>query len=193
MMKRMIGLSIAALLIGTMVVLMVKSNIEQFEPIDESYTTVGSAIPVGNQGLEVGETPPDFELTTISGDLVKLSDLKGEKVVLNFWTTWCTWCKVEMPYMENYYQQYKESANVEIIAVNLTAAEYQGIKGVQRFIDAYGLTFPIPLDVDGEMEMAYRISSTPTTYMIGTDGKIGQRIVGPMDEDKLKDLVDVLE
>lgn len=193
MVKKAIGLSIAALLIGTMIVIMVKSNIEQLEPIDEPLATGGSTKPTEEPGLKIGETPPDFELTTISGDLIKLSDLKGRKVVLNFWTSWCTWCKAEMPYMENYYQQYKESANVEIIAVNMTDSERQGIKGVQRFVDAYGLTFPIPLDIDGEMEIAYRIISIPTTYMIGTDGKIGQQIVGPMDEDRMKDLVDNLE
>lgn len=64
---------------------------------------------------------------------------------------------------------------------------------MQRFVDAYGLTFPIPLDIDGEIEIAYRITSFPTTYMLGSDGKIGQRIVGPMDEDRMKDLVDNLE
>ena len=192
-MARVIGLCMAALLIGTMVVIMVKSNLEQFDPIDESLTTVDSTIPVEDQGLEIGETPPDFELTTISGDIVKLSDMKGKKIVLNFWTTWCTWCKAEMPYIENYYQQYKESANVEIIAVNLTEAERKGFKGVRRFIDAHGLTFPILLDVDGEIGVAYRITSIPTTYMIGTDGKIGQQIVGPLDEDRMKVLVDSLE
>jgi len=98
-----------------------------------------------------------------------------------------------MPYMENYYQQYKESANVEIIAVNLTASERQGIKGVRRFIDAYGLTFQIPLDIDGEMEIAYRIISIPTTYIIRANGNIRQRIIGLMDEDRMKDLVDGLE
>lgn len=95
--------------------------------------------------------------------------------------------------MENYYQEYKKSANVEIIAINLTAAEHQGVKGVQRFIDAHGLTFPIPLDVDGEMEIEYGITSYPTTYMVGTDGKVGQRIIGPMNENIMKDLVDALD
>lgn len=192
-MKRVIGLSIVVLLISTLIVTMVKSNIEQHDPIDAVLTTIGSTKTGEERGLKIGETPPDIELITVSGDLVKLSDLKGKKVVLNFWTSWCTWCKVEMPYMEKYYQQYKESANVEIIAVNLTAAERQGIKGVQRFIDAYKLTFPIPLDVDGKVEKAFNIISYPTTYMLGTDGKIGQRIVGPIDEERMKDLVDDLQ
>lgn len=78
-MKRVIGLSIVALLIGMMIVIMVKSNIEQLEPIDESLATARFPKPAEESGLKIGETPPDFELTTISGDLIKLSDLKGKR------------------------------------------------------------------------------------------------------------------
>lgn len=88
MVKRSIGLSIAALLIGTMIVILVKSNIEQLNPNDGLLATIDSAKPEDELGLKIGETPPDFELTTVSGDLVRLSDLKGKKVILNFWTSW---------------------------------------------------------------------------------------------------------
>jgi len=89
--------------------------------------------------------------------------------------------------------KYLESSNVEIIAVNLTESERQGLKGIQRFIDALCLTFPIPLDIDGKVDKAYGIVSIPTTYMIGTNGEIGQIINGPMDEKSLKSVVDNLE
>ncbi len=191
--KRTIGLTIAALLIGTMIVIMVKSNIEQLDPIDDLRTTMDSTTLIEESGLGISDIPPDFELATVSGELVRLSDLKGKKVVLNFWTTWCTWCKVEMPHMEKYYRKYRESANVEIIAVNLTGSEHQGLKGIQQFIDANGLTFPIPLDVDGKVEKAYNIISIPTTYMIGTDGKIGSIIKSPMDEDMMNEFIENLE
>ncbi|WP_342511624.1 redoxin domain-containing protein [Sporosarcina sp. FSL K6-1522] len=190
MIRKTVGLSVAAFLIGTMIVLMVKSNSEQKST--DSLPAINSASLVEVPGLGIGDTPPDFELTTTSGEVIKLSDLKGTKVIVNFWTSWCTWCEVEMPFMQKYYKEYKESANVEIIAVNLTAAERKGLKGVQHFIDAYGLTFPIPLDIDGNVEKAYRIMAYPTTYMLGTDGKIGQQIIGPMDEATMKDLVEGL-
>ena len=80
---------------------------------------------------------------------MKLSDLKGKKVILNFWASWCGPCKAEMPHMQKYYKKYKDNDNVEIIAVNLTKAERRGMKGVEEFIEAYGLTFPIPLDKEG--------------------------------------------
>lgn len=187
--KKIIGFVIAALLVGSMVVIMVKSNLEEIEPIDDYL--LGDDLSQLEQvpGLKKGDTPPDFELTTLAGDVVTLSELKGKKVMLNFWASWCGPCKAEMPHMQKYYKANKDKDNVEIVAVNLTTAEKRGLKGVEEFIDAYGLTFPIPLDEDGTVMDAYQIIPIPTTYMIGTDGTIDQKIVGPMDEKTIKELV----
>ena len=95
--------------------------------------------------------------------------------------------------MQNYYEQYKDSENVEIIAVNLSDTERRGQKGIEEFVDAYGLTFPIPLDKEGVVNKAYEVLIIPTTYLIGTDGKIGQMITGPMDEKRIKELVTNLD
>lgn len=191
--KKILGFIIAILLIGSMVVIMVKSNLDKPKPIDEFLINAEVGSSAEEPGLEKGAIPPDFELSTISGDAVKLSDLKGKKVILNFWASWCLPCKAEMPHMQQYYKKYKDSDNVEIVAVNLTTSEKRGIKGVEEFIDAYGLTFPVPLDKEGTAALAYKIVPIPTTYLIGTDGKIGQRIVGPLDEKTLKDLVKNLD
>ena len=107
--------------------------------------------------MEKGSIPPDFELSTMAGDVVKLSDFKGKKVILNFWASWCGPCKAEMPHMQKYYKKYKESDNVEIIAVNLTTEERRGLKGVKEFIEIYDLTFPIPLDKEGTANEDYQI------------------------------------
>ena len=191
--KKTLGFIIAALLIGSMVVIMVKSNLDKPKEIDEFLIGADFSELDEQPGLEKGSIPPDFELSTLSGDVVKLSDLKGKKVILNFWASWCGPCKAEMPHMQKYYKKNKDKDNVEIIAVNLTTAEKRGIKGVEEFVDAYGLTFPIPLDKEGTVGEDYRIIPIPTTFMIGTDGKISQKIVGPMDEKTLRDLVKKLD
>ncbi len=193
MTRKTIGIIVSVLLIATMIVIMVKSNINETEPIESVGGITGSGdAPIEEVGLDQGNTPPDFELETLSGDVVKLSDLKGKKVILNFWASWCGPCKAEMPHMEKYYKKYKDSENVEIVAVNLTTAERRGMEGVTQFIESYGLTFPIPLDVDGDVSEDYSVITIPTTFLLGTDGKLAQKIVGPMDESMIEELVNNL-
>jgi peroxiredoxin len=190
--KKFFGFAIAALLIGSMVVIMVKSNLEKSDPLgDYQMGAVNELDEV--PGLEKGATPPDFELSTLSGEVVKLSDLKGKKVILNFWASWCGPCKAEMPHMENYYKKNKDKENVEILAVNMTTSEKRGMEGIEEFVEAYELTFPIPLDKEGTVMDAYQIIPIPTTFILGTDGTIGHKIVGPMDEKMMKELVSNLD
>lgn len=197
--KKVIGYVIAALLIGSMVVMMINNNLKKAEPIDTSGVLIDSKNDAESDsstaevGIEQGNIPPDFELKTLDGEMVKLSDLKGKKVVLNFWATWCPPCKAEMPHMQNYYDNNKEQENVEILAVNLTTGENRGVKAVQEFIDAYGLTFPIPLDEQGIIGETYQAFQIPTTYMLNTDGTIAHKIVGPMDEAMMEQLIEDLD
>lgn len=180
---------ITALIIGTMIVLMIQTNLEKVDPyedyVDGTMTNAFEDIP----GLNPGEIAPDFELTTLTGDVVKLSDYKGKKVILNFWTSWCPPCKAEMPHMQKYYRENKNVENVEILAVNWKTAEGASLAKIQKFVDANGLTFPIPVDENDKVTTAYRVMRIPTTYMINTDGTIGHMIPGEMNEKMIKESV----
>lgn len=189
--KKVIGYVIAALLIGSMVMIMVNQNVKKADPIDTSGVLVQSEGDIA--GLSMGDIPPDFELATLDGETLTLSELKGKKVVLNFWATWCPPCKAEMPHMQNYYRNSAEDDNVEIVAVNLTDSENRGVKVVQEFIDSYGLTFKIPLDEKGIVGEEYQVFQIPTTYLLNTDGTISQIVKGPMDEATLQTLIDELD
>lgn len=197
--KKVIGYVIAALLIGSMVAIMINQNVRKADPIDKSSVLIeskdgsGEEGAAGEVGLDFGNLPPDFELATLDGKPLTLSELKGKKVVLNFWATWCPPCKAEMPHMQNYYEKSAEEDNVEIVAVNLTSSENRGVKVVQEFIDSYGLTFKIPLDETGMVGEEYQVFQIPTTYMLNTDGTISQIVKGPMDESTLKTLIDDLD
>lgn len=192
MKKKVFGLLIVAILVAIMVTQFVKGSIEEAEKLPEE--AIGTSVEIlPESGLEKGKAPPDFEVETLDGKTVKLSDYKGKKVMLNFWASWCPPCKAEMPHMQNYYEDFAEDENVEILAVNLTDAEYGGIDDARQFVEDYELTFPIPTDVNGELEKTYEILTIPTTYMIDTAGLIQHKIVGPMDEQMMIDLVDSMK
>lgn len=195
--KKILSYIITALVIGGMVVFMVKTTMNKDEPTDTGVIVEESEQEDVVIGLDQGNTPPNFELKTLAGETVKLSDYKGKKVILNFWASWCGPCKAEMPHMQNYYVNNKESANVEVVAVNLTAyerGEPGEIRGnVQDFIEAYGLTFPIPMDTAGAVSKAYSVLTIPTTYILGTDGTIAQIVVGPMDEETMENIINSVE
>jgi thiol-disulfide isomerase/thioredoxin len=97
---------------------------------------------------QMGLQPPkqrlesiDFELQDLSGSTRRLSDYRGKVVFLNFWATWCGPCRFEMPSMEKLYRRFKDKG-LEIVAVNLQ----EDRASVQRFVDQYGLSFPVLLD-----------------------------------------------
>lgn len=145
----------------------------------------------GKQEQQVvrGETV-DFELQTLKGETVRLSDYEGKKVILNFWATWCPPCKAEMPHMQKFYEHHSDE--VEVIAINLTSRD-NGVDEVKSFVESYGLTFTIPLDEDGVYGKLYEVTTIPTSYVINTKGEIVQKVVGPMDERMMKKIIQEIE
>jgi peroxiredoxin len=191
MTKKVFGLVILAALIIIVIVTMVKNNMDQEKSIDNEQLGTEMTGVASSEGLNKGNTAPDFELTTLDGKKVKLSDYQGKKVILNFWATWCPPCKAEMPHMQNYYEDFAEQENVEILAVNLTSGD--SADKVEDFVRDYGLTFPIPMDVEGEVGQTFEAITIPTSYMIDTKGRIQNKIVGPMDDQMIEDFVSKLE
>ncbi|GKW45125.1 peroxiredoxin [Planococcus sp. NCCP-2050] len=188
MSKKMIGLLLIACMIGIAVAGIVKSNLENKDEFDN--LALGSDVDFlpTDEGLAKGELSPDFELTTLEGEKVKLSDYQGKKVILNFWATWCPPCRAEMPHMQNYFEEHAAGNNVEILAVNLTT-EDRGIDKVQNFVKEYELTFPIPMDKKGDIGTLYQAVTIPTSYMIDTEGRVQNKIVGPMNETMMKEMI----
>ncbi|MDT0161182.1 MULTISPECIES: peroxiredoxin family protein [Bacillaceae] len=184
MKKNIIAASIMAIAIAIVLVNVWKSSPPE-EPVQTS--TEEEESPPASSAPEEGAVPPDFELTTLAGETVRLSDYKGQKVILNFWATWCPPCKAEMPHMQKFYEENKDK-DVEILAVNLTNAD-NGTKAIESFVQEYGLTFPIPLDQDGQLGVQYQVFSIPTSYIIDTNGVVSKKIIGPMDEEMIKNLV----
>ncbi|WP_077213015.1 peroxiredoxin family protein [Bacillus dakarensis] len=131
-------------------------------------------------GVDIGFKAKDFELQTIDGKTVKLSDYKGQRIMLNFWTTWCPPCKAEMPDMEALHKEKGEE--IKIVSVNIDPDN-----DVAGFVEEYGLTFPILLDKKEDVMKQYNIISIPTTFFIDEDGIIKQKIIGAIPLDKMKE------
>ena len=191
--KRNFALAVVALMIGIFLVNFFQDQQEK-KAREEAADLANESMDLSDasEGLTKGDRAPEFELTTLDGKAVKLSDYQGKKVILNFWATWCPPCKAEMPHMQKYYESKAEKENVEILAVNLTSMD-DGEKAVQQFIDGYELTFPILMDEKGDIGDQYRAFTIPTTYMIDTTGIIQHKIVGPMNEEMMGKMVEGME
>ena len=140
-------------------------------------------------GLEKGNKAPDFELLTLEGEKVSISDFEGKNVILNFWATWCKPCEKEMPELEKVYQQNKDE--VTVVAVNFTVSE-KNVESVQSYIKQGGYTFPVLLDQKNKANSGFEVLSYPTTYFLDENGIIRDKVIGQMTdeiiENKLKKL-----
>ena len=139
-----------------------------------------------SQGKPTAPPPPDapdFTVTDINGTPVKLSDLKGKPVVLNFWASWCGPCRMEMPEFEKVYLEMKDK--VTFLMVNVTISENSKQDAVS-LIQQLGHTFPVYYDADGTATAAYGVDALPTTCFIDSKGRLITRAAGAMDADTLK-------
>lgn len=160
-------------------------NKEQAVKVKQEKSEAAMKEIIARNGIEIGKSAPDFELTKLDGTNVKLSDLKGKKVILNFWATWCGPCQQEMPDMEAFYNEHKE--NVEILAVNYTPSEKGGgEEKVSNFIKEKGITFPVLLDKNIDVTTAYKVITIPTSYFIDTKGVIQDKFIGPMTQKEME-------
>ncbi|MFD2117384.1 TlpA disulfide reductase family protein [Paenibacillus yanchengensis] len=140
-------------------------------------------------GLKKGNIAPDFVLESLDGEERKLSDYRGKKVILNMWATWCPPCREEMPDMQKMHEQHGDS-DIAIVAVNLTSSE-QKIEDITEFVEEYGLTFPILLDPKDQVAGRYQVTSIPTSYILDAEGKIQQKVVGPMSFEMMSELLEL--
>ncbi len=138
----------------------------------------------------------DFTLKDLKGEKISLFGLRGRIVMLNFWATWCPSCLMGMPHIQAVYEDYRDSKDLAVLAVNLTISEDRGIPSqyrgeldsgqwVEKFIEDKGYTFPVLLDHEGEAAYKYNIWSVPTTFFIDRDGIIRYVHPGPITRDDI--------
>lgn len=126
---------------------------------------------------------PDFELETLDGTKLKLSDLKGKNVILNFWATWCGFCVVEMPDLQKLNDKYKDE-DLVVLAINVGESK----ETVQKFMEENELNLLILLDEDSSVANTYGVRSFPSTLSVNKEGEIVTGYVGMMTYDLMEKL-----
>jgi thiol-disulfide isomerase/thioredoxin len=115
--------------------------------------------------LAVGQPAPDFALKSLGGPNVRLSELRGDVVMVNFWATWCGPCRQEMPLLDEIYQHH-HAIGFDLLGVNV---DDDGDRAA-AMVRTLGVGFPILFDSEKTVSRLYRIETMPTTVLIGRDG-----------------------
>ncbi len=143
--------------------------------------------PAGPHGSDlVGKPAPDFTLSDLAGKQVKLSELRGSVVLLDFWATWCGPCVMSLPALEKIHQEYS-GRGLKVLALN----QAEDKEKVSKFIEDKKLTMTVLLD-EGTAAKAYQVNAIPMQAMIGKDGTVKKVSIGfnPAGEDELKKLIE---
>jgi thiol-disulfide isomerase/thioredoxin len=124
--------------------------------------------------LPAGSMAAPFEVPTLDGKVVKLSEMTGKVVLVNFWATWCGPCKEEMPSLARLQKQL-DPAQFVLLTVT-TDLQRQGIA---HFLSQLGVNLPVLFDEDQEVSRSFMVRGLPTTVVIARDGTLVGRAVGP--------------
>jgi cytochrome c biogenesis protein CcmG/thiol:disulfide interchange protein DsbE len=129
------------------------------------------------EGSFKGKPAPDFALQTLDGQTLKLSDLRGKAVVLNFWATWCSPCKAEMPWFVDFQKQYA-SDGLQIVGV---AMDDSAKEDIEKFAKQMGVNYPVVLGKESLADQYGGVEFLPTTFYIDRSGNIQERVFGIVD------------
>lgn len=139
-----------------------------------------AALPAAAQELRSSSAPaPKLELTDLDGKVHRLTDYRGQAVLVNFWATWCVPCREEMPSLERL-RASLEGRRFVVLAVNLAEPETR----IRRFLESVPVGFPILLDREAGAAKTWQAKVLPATYIVGPDGAIRYRHLGELDWSK---------
>ena len=142
--------------------------------------TVKTSLP------KLGSDAIDFNCRDLKGQLWNLNTVKGKVVLLRFWADWCPYCRYEMPIIEKYYRKLNNEGFL-VLAVNIK----QSAEVALAFTAQLDITFPVPLDRDGNIAKQYGVYAIPTNFLIDREGIIREILVGEVfrEETVLRDLL----
>jgi cytochrome c biogenesis protein CcmG/thiol:disulfide interchange protein DsbE len=128
-----------------------------------------------------GELAPTFDLQTFDGDTLRLSDLRGQVVVINFWASWCKPCEEEADELENAWRHYKDQG-VVFLGVDYTDTEPEA----RAYLARFDITYPNGPDLGTAISHSYRIRGVPETFVVDQEGILRALFVGPTTRARLQ-------
>lgn len=131
------------------------------------------------EGAFPGNRMPSFAVMDLQGQLVTADAFGGKPLFINFWATWCEPCRYEMPEIQELYDQ--AGGAFEVVAVS-----DEPLPTVQRYLDAYGYTFPVFLDVDRSMNQDFLVRALPTSVFVDARGIIREVHVGQLTREQME-------
>ncbi len=131
--------------------------------------TAGILYSVSSFAAAIGGSAPDFTLKSKSGKNIKLSEHRGDVVMINFWASWCGPCRQEMPALEQLYKRYKDLGFV-ILGVNIDEDSNKAISMLSKI----PVSFPVLFDNDKKISDLYDVKAMPTTYLVDRNGNFRQ-------------------
>lgn len=150
---------------------------EKEEPEQESQVTTGEEI----------DYAPEITVYDREGNTVKLSDMRGKPVVINFWATWCGPCKSELPAFQQAYETYGD--DICFMMVDMVQGRTETKAGAIEYVDGQGYTFPLYFDEAQTAVVAYDIGAVPATFVIDAKGQLVESHIGAMSFDELEALL----
>ena len=124
--------------------------------------------------LAIGSPVPEFALVALNGQQVKINELRGYPIMINFWASWCGPCVAEMPLIQDRYDQY--GSRLVILAINADEPR----SDVLDFVNDNGLTFSILLDPNGSVQSLYHIRAYPTSFFVDAEGILQAEHIGTL-------------
>ena len=126
-------------------------------------------------GRHTPAVAPDFSVTDLRGQAVRLSAFRGKVVFLNLWATWCAPCREEMPSMGRLYERLKDR-DFALLAVS---QDEEGKRAVEPFVRELRLAFPVLLDPEHQVGDRYEVTGYPETFLIDRNGRVVEHVIGP--------------
>ncbi|NJP06986.1 MAG: TlpA family protein disulfide reductase [Chloroflexaceae bacterium] len=128
--------------------------------------------------LEVGDRAPDFRYTLADGSQHRLSDFQGQKVLLNFWASWCPPCTHEMPDIQQAATTHAADG-LTVLAVNF----HEEADVIESFATEHNLSIPLIANPSGDISTRYGVTGLPVSFFINTDGTISYKQIGLLNTD----------